>query len=239
MKVKPSYPCVICGDSIMLDRLEGQHVGDFVLHIERRRTRIVNHWNVNIHLKDEANRISKTPIFQGIYSAGNPRMNIAGWFDGSYHDQVPVNDELIILSQRRLSAIFFQKIGAVIPPGGSLMVAYVMFHGESFLHQETALALQRGVPPLLTPLGFLLFQAGCRKIKDWYIAEGGREGPQKLWGLKSQSPQQEKAWSMELADELQYFIHIAREELDVSITPALSVAQTVLSQLRHENFHHP
>jgi hypothetical protein len=37
----------------------------------------------------------------------------------------------------------------------------------------------------VTSLGFLLYSAGCGiGFKDWYFAEGGREGPEKLQGYK-------------------------------------------------------
>jgi hypothetical protein len=41
-------------------------------------------------------------------------------------------------------------------------------------------ALRRRVPPAATPVGFALLEAGCRWFKDWYFAEGGREGATKL-----------------------------------------------------------
>ena len=49
-------------------------------------------------------------------------------------------------------------------------------------HGETERALRRKVPPAATPLGLELLQAGCRWLKDWYFAEGGREGHAKLHG---------------------------------------------------------
>ncbi len=53
------------------------------------------------------------------------------------------------------------------------------------LHRETRQGLDRGYPPVVTPLGFLLYSAGCGiGFKDWYFAEGGREGPEKLQGYK-------------------------------------------------------
>ena len=42
----------------------------------------------------------------------------------------------------------------------------------------------RGFPPISTAQGKLLFHAGFRLVKDWYLAEGGHEGPRKLWGEK-------------------------------------------------------
>src|SRR5437867_5151085 len=44
--------------------------------------------------------------------------------------------------------------------------------------------LTRGYPPVASPSGFLMFLAGCRSYRDWYISEGGREGPRKLQGFK-------------------------------------------------------
>jgi hypothetical protein len=60
-------------------------------------------------------------------------------------------------------------------PGAALMVAY----GAG---DDTERALRRGVPPAATPLGLALVAAGCRWFKDWYFAEGGREGSAKLQG---------------------------------------------------------
>ncbi|UCD70952.1 MAG: DUF1122 family protein [Syntrophobacterales bacterium] len=42
----------------------------------------------------------------------------------------------------------------------------------------------KGVPSVSTAQGELLFRAGFRLVKDWYLAEGGHEGPRKLWGEK-------------------------------------------------------
>lgn len=47
---------------------------------------------------------------------------------------------------------------------------------------ETERALRRKVPPAATPLGLALLGAGCRWLKDYYYAEGGREGHAKLQG---------------------------------------------------------
>jgi hypothetical protein len=73
----------------------------------------------------------------------------------------------------------------MIPEGGSLMLSYSLFTNESAIHRMTRLSLNRGYPPVVSPLGYLLFMAGCGyEFKDWYFAEGGREGPQKLQGYK-------------------------------------------------------
>ena len=65
-------------------------------------------------------------------------------------------------------------IARALGPGGAIMVAY----GPG----ETERALRRKVPAAATPLGLALMRAGCRWLKDWYFAEGGREGHAKLEG---------------------------------------------------------
>jgi hypothetical protein len=66
------------------------------------------------------------------------------------------------------------QIARLLGPGGSIMVAYGV--------GETEQALRRKVPPAATPLGLALLRSGCRWMKDWYFAEGGREGHAKLQG---------------------------------------------------------
>jgi hypothetical protein len=54
--------------------------------------------------------------------------------------------------------------------------------GQSETHRELLLS----VPPAATHLGGLMFAAGFRgHFKDWYISEGGHEGPRKLQANKS------------------------------------------------------
>ena len=59
-----------------------------------------------------------------------------------------------------------------------------MVEYDSPFHEATARMLTLGYPPVTTPLGYRLFQAGVRSYRDWYIPEGGREGPRKLQGFK-------------------------------------------------------
>ena len=67
-----------------------------------------------------------------------------------------------------------EPIARALGPGAAIMVAY----GPG----ETERALRRKVPPPATPLGLALLAAGCRWLKDYYFAEGGREGHAKLQG---------------------------------------------------------
>jgi hypothetical protein len=95
----------------------------------------------------------------------------------------------------------FRHLSALVPPGGHMMVEY-----ESPSWSTTREALALGVPPLLTPLGQVLWQIGCERVRDWHIAEGGREGPRKLIGYKAFNPQTSSLRREELERELQEFL---------------------------------
>ena len=129
----------------------------------------------------------KTPVLEGIHSRGG--RGVKGWVEvGDYFPVVhfkgrglPV--ETTHLSRENLDRWIFRLLGEGVPPGGHLMFAYEVPY-ESPLHRQTQEDLMRGFPPISTAQGELLFHAGFRLVKDWYLAEGGYEGPRKLWGEK-------------------------------------------------------
>jgi hypothetical protein len=82
----------------------------------------------------------------------------------------------------------------------------VSYEDAAPLHRETDRALSAGVPPVLTPLGFLLFMSGFRLVKNWYLSEGGHEGPRKLWGEKPPDDAWALAWDEDTARQLVDFL---------------------------------
>ena len=111
-------------------------------------------------------RINGFTIVSGLYYAGSKW--IKPWLEVDY---TPV------AALEGLEEELFHILAELIPPGGHLSV----FYG---VHKVTARALLAGVPPAATPLGFLLWQSGFRWFKDWYFAEGWKEGGMKLQGEK-------------------------------------------------------
>jgi hypothetical protein len=93
-------------------------------------------------------------------------------------------------------------LGQLIPPGGHLMTEY-----ESPRWTSTARALNLGAPPAATELGDLLKAAGCAaSIRNWHIAEGGREGPRKLQGFKPLDEGRARAARQARDQELREFL---------------------------------
>jgi hypothetical protein len=126
--------------------------------------------------------LSREPVLMGLYHSGPyPSYN---WIEVAQ-----VNEHLTFEARdagpgaaldapdlRRLMALLRE----LIPPGGHLMLEY-----ESPRWASTARALNLGAPPAATELGELLRAAGCAtSIRNWYIPEGGHEGPRKLQGFK-------------------------------------------------------
>jgi hypothetical protein len=175
---------------------------------------------------------SAGPVFSGLYSAGRTSQNIAGWIDGDYYDEVTFNGASLSLSQHGLDAQLFKALGRLVRNGGSLMVAYSMFSKQSRIHTETKIALDRGYPPIVTAIGFLLFTAGCGLgFKYWYFAEGGREGPEKLQGFKPLDSESAKRKAVYLLAELEKFSK-SNLEGDQIATSCLNRSETIIRVLK-------
>jgi len=178
--------------------LNGRTVGHYRLGIECNPLRSRQGWILfSLYLEDQRGRVSSqegldgkwmpAAVLQGIYSRGG--RGVIGWIEvGNYRPITHFSGlgyptETLTLSENKMDQQIFNLLSEVIPPGGHLMFVYeVPF--ESPLHQETQQGLLKGIPPVSTPQGILLFHSGFRWVKDWYLAEGGHEGLRKLWGEK-------------------------------------------------------
>jgi hypothetical protein len=133
-----------------------------------------------LNLRDVTRRLARTPLMVGIISGGGRR--VMPWIEGSINPSVELaTGERFDAREAGLEAQLIDLLGSVIPAGGHLMVEYES-PGQIETHRE--LLLQ--VPPAATYLGALMFRAGFRgHFKDWYVSEGGHEGPRKLQANKS------------------------------------------------------
>ena len=177
---------------------------------------------------------SVDPVFSGLFSAGRQSQAIQGWVDGDYFDTVVFPDSTTMsLSEDGFDIELFNMLGGLVPPGGSFMVSYSLFSKESEIHRETKLGLDRGFPPVVTPIGFLLFIAGCgMSFKDWYFAEGGREGPEKLQGYKPIDSRSAKERAQLQLHELERFSSLSQSEEDDLMRACRVRTNQVLRELK-------
>lgn len=168
----------------ILHIFEGKYLNGYKIHIEVKKRHYFEQRYFELYLiRDE--KIFKPPAFFGIYSFGRSSLGIKGWIDGDYCENISSDKVNVNLAELGLDVKLFKTLGNLIPAGGSMMVSYNMISYESNVHKDTIKALSIGMPPILTPIGYLLFHAGCwAYFRDWYYPEGGNEGPKKLQGFK-------------------------------------------------------
>jgi hypothetical protein len=170
-----------------LNSLHDKDLYDFKLHLgEVRQLRLSGWKGFKLYLRNSHGTLSSFPVVKGIYSSGG-KDGIQPWMDLEYWEEVDFVEKSgrtikFTLRSSGQNIKLFNYLGKLIPPGGHLMVSY---EGEQKIHTDTVRSLNLSIPPAVTPLGYLLFKGGFQYIKDWYLAEGGFEGPRKLWGEKA------------------------------------------------------
>jgi len=156
---------------------------------------------------EHAGRCGAAPVLAGQYSRGpSPGHN---WVELSIlSDRVahPTDGTSLPIAGTPLERKLLRLLARLVPPGGHLMVEY-----ESPHRRETFEGLIHGIPPVATPLGHALFQAGSGdSFKDWYYAEGGMEGPRKLQGNRALDAADRRRKWRALQQELNAFLRTAR-----------------------------
>ena len=178
-----------------LGRLQGLPLGPYRLLALLGPKNSVGARYYQLFLVDQAGRLSGEPVAFGLHNSGPyPGYN---WLEVVRYAPAPaIGGEAADLraagpsaglSPRRvafgdrtgLEEELFRALSGLVPPGGHLMVEY-----DSPAQRQSERILTLDYPPVTSPLGYLLFRAGCRSFRDWYISEGGREGPRKLQGYK-------------------------------------------------------
>jgi hypothetical protein len=151
--------------------------------------------------RDQDGQPARTPLMTGLISGGG--RGVMPWLEGRIYPSLEfANGEPFDARAAGLEAELICLIGGVVPPGGHLMLEYES-PGQSETHRELLLR----VPPAATYLGAMMFAAGFRGyFKDWYISEGGHEGPRKLQANKSPNAAAASEALRFNLDELKQFI---------------------------------
>lgn len=208
-----------------LSTLVGQRAGTLTLEVLLGPRNRVGAEYFHLFLSQLSGEMSLSPPIIGLFHQGSyPGYNWVEVVSFSALVSFPSGDIPLVDTELELGLL--RALCRVIPPGGHLMVEY-----DSAQRQETALALTRGVPPLVTPLGVLLYRCGCGMgFKDWAIAEGGWEGPRKLQGFKAVNPAAGQQKIKQLAQELKGFL----AQVPTSARPEVAAARQRAQQFLAE-----
>ncbi|MEM2872605.1 MAG: DUF1122 family protein [Nitrososphaerales archaeon] len=213
---------------------EGKQLDGYEIHIEVKKRHYFEQRYFEFYLTKNGKRF-RPPVFVGIYSSGRISLGIKGWIDEDYYENISSDGVTVNLAESGLDVKLFKVLGNLIPAGGSMMVSYSMIWGESNVHKNTARALSLGIPPIVTPIGYLLFHAGCwADFRDWYYSEGGNEGPKKLQGFKPINWDDATMRAKEVTRILQEFIK--KKTIDDELEKRAKEIMRMLSSYTHINF---
>ena len=163
-------------------------------------------------LKTQQGTLSTAAVFSGSFSQGRQDFS-PGCVDGDYFEHVTFQSINISLTDTGLDVPLFKILGELVPSEGSFLVSYTPSSNESRAHEETKQALERGYPPVVTPLGYLLFLAGCgMRLKDRRYMQDGRGGSGKLQGFKPLNAEERKRRDLSLIRELHQFVSTKSED---------------------------
>jgi hypothetical protein len=208
-----------------LGRLQGRSLGETKLLVLLGPKNNVGARYFRLYLVDGGGRLSKLPLAEGLNNHGPfPAFN---WLEFTRYNRQPEFDgERLDLTAQGQERRLFRMLGDLLPPGGHLMVEY-----ESPGQQTTERILTLGYPPAASPIGSLLLAAGCLSFRDWYIPEGGREGPRKLQGFRAADEEHARRRGGEMLAALDAFLGDAarlREDLRELSTPLAEAARAEL-----------
>jgi hypothetical protein len=124
-----------------------------------------------LYLSDSGGRLAGEMLALGLQNSGPyPAFN---WVELSF------GRRKLDLWEAGLASQLFAALCGLVPAGGHIMAEY-----DSPTHRATERILTLRYPPVCSPIGYLMFEQGVRSYRDWYISEGGREGPRKLQGFR-------------------------------------------------------
>jgi hypothetical protein len=183
-----------------LGRLQGLTLGSYRLLALLGPKNNVGARYFQLLLVDADGRMAEEAVSFGLHNSGPyPGYN---WAEVIRYEAAPrFLGEAADLRSAGLEERLFRALSDLVPAGGHLMVEY-----ESSCQRESERILTLGYPPVTSPRGYLLVRVGCRSFRDWYISEGGREGPRKLQGFKPLNQALERERTVALRRQVEAFL---------------------------------
>ncbi|MBI2854881.1 MAG: DUF1122 family protein [Chloroflexi bacterium] len=180
-----------------------------------------------IFLLDAISRVSCEPVVVALHSQGEHRGY--NWIDISVLRSrfcFGVEPKVRHVYTPGLPWKALEMLCGLVPPGGHITVDC-----NGLGHEETAMCLSHGVPPVATPPGFLIFNAGCgASFMIWESCRGCGQGPRKLQGFKAVDACDAEDKGRAMAKDIRKFLADCRD-LPAELEPAKKRAKAVLNQL--------
>jgi hypothetical protein len=168
--------------------------------------------------------VTLAPIVTGAHRTGDaPAMN---WVEiTDFAGSVPVAGGDVEIPEG-IDIQVLHALATLVPAGGHLIAEYASDH-----RRTTDRALRQGVPPVATPLGGMMFAAGCGvAFRDWRVAASS-EGARRLQGYRAVDSGHEARRAPETLAALERFMDSSAEldwDLQLKCRPLAEAAITVL-----------
>ena len=207
--------------------LEGREVGDGVfLAVEIGKRNRVGSTNFRVFLNSTTLGMSEVPVLIGLQNSGKfPGFN---WVEVTSFNYSIEFAKGVVEIPDSIDLNIIRTLSELVPTGGHMMIEY-----DSLARRNTARALASKVPPIITPLGSMMFSVGCGvAFKDWYISEGGREGPRKLQGFKAVDSEHEQKRYREALVSIEKCMETFAEldwDIQMAIKPLVDAARLWIS----------
>ena len=187
--------------------LDGAEVGEGVqLAVEVGLQNRAGARHFRVYLVSDQLGQTVEPVIHGLHHAGT--LPLQHWIEVTdYLDRPALSDGRFVEVPEGIELRIIQAIGALVPAGGQLMLEY-----DSASRSVTASALAAGVPPAATPLGGMMFAAGCGvAFRDHGRAAGGRAGRRKLRGFRAIDSDHERSRGLAMLTDLEVFMGRSKE----------------------------
>jgi hypothetical protein len=184
----------------LLGRLHGAALGEYRLIALLGSKNNVGSRYFQLLVADADGHLCDDVLALGLHNTGPfPAFN---WIEMTqYREVLGIRGKTLDLATMRLDGDLFTLLAQFVPPGGHIMVEY-----DSPTHRATERMLTLGLPPVCSPIGYLMCGIGCRSFRDWYISEGGREGPRKLQGFMPLNEEIRLEKEAKLREDLEGFL---------------------------------
>jgi hypothetical protein len=217
-----------------LARLHGATVGEGVtLVVEVASHALAGVGSFRAFLRSAELGTTRTPVLRGIFPSGQPQdegldppPDLTWLFVTDFAATLTVEQGQVEVPEG-IDLLIVQTLAGLVRAGGYLSLEYDSEH-----RRTTARALAQGVPPAATPLGGMMFSAGCGvAIIDRYTSDGGVAGPRALQGFRAADIEHERRRAPQTLAALERFMGHSADldwDLQVKCRPLAEAAITVL-----------
>ncbi len=148
----------------------------------KNREKEVRYFELYLKFEEE---VSRDAVFRGLFHSGRENLNLKPYYDIDFDYKPRFESFNLDLREEALDLELFKLLSILLDNGSKIIVSLALMDKPK-LHEETFLCLDKGLPPVATYLGYILYKCGFGDYyKLWLIREGGREGPPALQGERA------------------------------------------------------